>query len=129
MSGISIDISTLYKQGTKISHNKCLYTKDGKKTPYYESKKQKIKYNDISNFITNDDLDTVTDYCKELNEHSIIYFKNGINIAEKKHQKYSWIVIYYDMSKFIYHPFSDIIEQKWREHNGQPILCSYKCGR
>jgi len=133
MSGISIDITDLYEQGTHISHNKCLYMKKssgkGKKLPYYETLKRNINYNDIKEVYSEDDLDNIKEYCKNLNEESTIYLKNGININEDKHKKYIWLVIYYDMNKLIYHPFSDIIEQKWRKINGSPILCSYKCGR
>ena len=133
MSGISVDITELYKQGTKISHNKCLWykknSKKGKKLPYYELKKKFITYDDIKNMYSEDDTDKLKDYYKILDKTSTIYFKNGIDINEKKHKKYIWLVIYYDMNKFIYHPFSDIIEQEWRKNNGSPILCSYKCGR
>ena len=134
MSGISIDVTDHYVQGTKISHNKCLYKKKntstkGKKLPKYEFKRRTIEYGDIKEIYSDDDLENVKEYCKELNEDSTVYFKNGIDINEEKHKKYTWFVIYYDMNKHIYHPFSDIIEQEWRGKNGSPILCSYKCGR
>lgn len=128
MSGISIDITDKYIQGTKISHNKCLLGKR-KKIPYCESHKRRINYSDIKSLFSDDDLPNVKEYCAQLTEESTIYFKNGIDITEDKHNKYTWLVIYYDMNKFIYHPFSDIIEQEWRRINGSPILCSYKCGR
>jgi len=129
MSGISIDITDKYQQGTKISHNKCLFTQGGKKIPYHECKQQQIEYDDLRDFYGDDDLEEVKEYCKDINEESTIYFKNGIDITEEKHRKYSWLVVYYDMNKLIYHPFSDVIEQEWRRINGSPILCSYKCGR
>tara|TARA_B100001094_G_scaffold278633_1_gene288293 strand:+ start:511 stop:1299 length:789 start_codon:yes stop_codon:yes gene_type:complete len=133
MSGISVDITNLYKQGTEISHNKCLFKKKdsgkGKKLPYHENLKRSINFNDVKEIYSDDDLDVVKEYCEKLDEDSTIYFKNGIDINEDKHKKYTWLVIYYDMNKVIYHPFSDIIEQEWRRINGSPILCSYKCGR
>ena len=133
MSGISVDITNLYEQSTPISHNKCLYMKKnsgkGKKLPYHENLKRSINYIDVKEICSDDDLDDVKNYCKKLDEDSTIYFKNGIDVNEEKHKKYIWLVIYYDMNKVIYHPFSDIIEQEWRRINGSPILCSYKCGR
>ena len=137
MSGISIDITDKYKQGTIISHNKCLYTpttktqkgKKEKKIPYHEYAKKPIDFDDIQNQWGHHDLDEVKDYCKNITKESTIYFKNGIDISEQKHKKYSWLVVYYDMNESLYHPFSDIIEQEWRKIYGSPILCSYKCGR
>jgi len=99
------------------------------KLPYIESEKRQMKFEDTIMFYGEDDLEEVIDYCKDINKESTVYFKNGIDISEKKHSKYSWLVIYYDMNKEIYHPFSDVIEQEWRRNNGSPILCSYKCGR
>ena len=133
MSGISIDITPFYKQGTKLSHNKLLYTtkKEGekKKLPYYEKYKRPINYNDIKKLHSDDNSDDVKEYLKNMNEESTVYFKNGININEDKHKKYKWLVIFYDMNKKIYHPISDIIEKTWRSENGIPKLCSYTAGR
>jgi len=128
LSGISIDITSKIP----LSHNKCLYHKlpgKKKKMPYYESEKRQIQFKDIKHLYSEDDVEHVRNCRNNVTEESVIYFKNGIDIREKKHKKYTWLVIYYDMNKAIYHPFSDIIEQEWRKLNGSPILCSYKCGR
>lgn len=114
LSGISIEI---YKGDKQFkSHNKYLYTEKNNKKPYYEKEQRSIDWNDIINHYN-------------IKEKKDYIFKNGISVIDEEHKNFIWLVIYYPMNKFIYHPLSDYIERQWRIHNGMPILNSYSSGR
>jgi len=126
MSGISLDIlHRKYK-----SHNKLLWkSQKNAKKPYYEEKKKPVEYDDLSDFYSQEDTEDVKNFCKTISVDTNVYFKNGIDIKENKHSKYSWIVIYYDMNDYTYTRIGHIIESEWRKNNGYPMLGSYKSGR
>jgi len=130
MSGISVEITTNYKQGTKISHNKIAYTSNTrKKTAYNEITNQKLTLHELNAFKTDETITNYLNLPENNNEQSTLYFKNGINIAEDKYKSFSWLVLYYNMNESIYNDLSNIIETHWRNKNGMPKLCTYKCGR
>ena len=131
MSGISIDIFP-NNNNSDLKHNKTIYkinANNRTKIPFIEHEQRVMTYSDIPNLWCDNDEQRVIDYCNSLTPESIVCFKNGINIEENKHSQHNWIVVYYDMDLDIYHPISDVIEQRWRVNFGQPILCSYKSGR
>ena len=55
----------------------------------------------------------------------IIYFRNGIDINDEKHQKFIFKVYYITGLSSLYLEF---IEKEWRKF-GLPKLCSYSSGR
>lgn len=59
-------------------------------------------------------------------KNETIYFRNGINITEPKHKKYTFKIYYITELTTLYLEF---IEKKWREDYGLPKLCSYSSGR
>jgi len=61
------------------------------------------------------------------NSQTEIYFRNGINILEKKHESYDFIV--YFIAGLESTTYLEFIEKKWRNEYHNPQLCSYISGR
>lgn len=60
-------------------------------------------------------------------QQTVIYFRNGINILEKKHQSYDFVV--YVIAGIESTTYLEFIEKKWRTEYNNPQLCSYISGR
>ncbi len=56
-----------------------------------------------------------------------IYFRNGINILEKKHESHDFVV--YFIAGLESTTYLEFIEKKWRKEFHTPQLCSYISGR
>jgi hypothetical protein len=120
MSGISIDLLT---NDEKVeSHTKCCYSISRKKTPYVNNKRIVDLTDLINMYLSNDERQ----YIDSNQNKSIIHFKNGINIRDKKHSDYRYRLYYIEVSS---HSVRDIIETNWRKEYGVPCLCSYSEGR
>jgi hypothetical protein len=137
-SGISLDIYF----GETVSHRKKALSGNGK-VPYIKEHfilKRGIKAKGLSKgdtierfkaIRTKDDFLKInlTDLEKErleANRYDKIYFRNGIDIREEKHQAYQFRVYFITGLSSLY---LDFIEKKWREDFGLPKLCSYSSGR
>lgn len=135
-SGISMDIHI----GHTTSHRKRVFGSDGKKVPNFQGKmtlKRKTKEGKKGDvikrvfpmktkvdalsilYLSNTEKDFITN-----NEPA--FFRNGINIADSKHQLFEFRVYYIVGLTSLY---LDYIEKKWREDCGLPKLCSYSSGR
>ena len=128
MSGISIDIldfceGHVSKPHTHVKH---AYTPNKKKLP---------------KVLTNNGYETID--CKEkllrccgnsftfyekriISKNDTSYFKNGINVCDRKHQKWTWVYHFIPIDDDFVRSY---IEIKWREYNGVPPLASYISGR
>lgn len=137
-SGISLDIYF----GDTISHRKKAFSEKGK-VPYIKStiiskrgnsKKGIVKGNEIEVFRpirSKDDFTKIylSDHEKEQLQGIAaekIYFRNGIDLTEAKHQNFEFRVYFITGLSSLYLEF---IEKKWRDDNGLPKLCSYSSGR
>lgn len=56
----------------------------------------------------------------------VYFFRNGINVFEKKHKKYKFRIYFITGLRWLY---LEYIEKNWRERYGLPKLCSYSSGR
>lgn len=137
-SGISIDIFF----GETTSHRKKAFSEKGK-VPFIKEeyklkraiKEKGLKKDDIvkrfkpirskDDFLKINLSDKEKEALKEL-DYDKIYFRNGIDITEEKHQGFEFRVYYITG---LYSLYLDFIEKKWREENGLPKLCSYSSGR
>lgn len=137
-SGISVDVFF----GETTSHRKKAFSEKGK-VPYINEKtevKRAIKDKGLKkgDFVerlkpirSKDDFFKINLSEKEKEElkgleYEKIYFRNGIDITEEKHQGFEFRVYYITGLASLY---LDFIEKKWREDNGLPRLCSYSSGR
>jgi hypothetical protein len=51
-----------------------------------------------------------------------LYFKNGIDVNDSKHRKYTWMFAYIEMDDA---HIRSHVEVEWRRRHGTPALCSY----
>jgi hypothetical protein len=127
-SGISLDI---YPERSKSHRKKVMATKG--KVPYIDCVLKKNNANSYTlNPIRTKDLlshlflsDTEKKYIKNSNTKDF-FFRNGINIFEKKHKNFKFVVYFITGFNWL---FLEYIEKKWREKYGLPKLCSYFSGR
>lgn len=137
-SGISLDVFF----GETTSHRKKAFSEKGK-VPYikenYKIKKaikaKGLKKDDIverfkpirnkDDFFKLNLSNKEKEVLKDM-EYDMIYFRNGVDITEEKHQGFEFRVYYITGLSSLY---LDFIEKKWREDNGLPKLCSYSSGR
>ena len=138
-SGISLDI---YFDKT-ISHRKKALSATGK-VPYIKDKEKPSKENKNTVLKKGDEIDFYKPirnredfmklYLSDSEKKSLssltndrIYFRNGINITDPKHQGFDFKVYYITGLSSLYLEF---IEKKWRvDNNWLPKLCSYSSGR
>ncbi len=127
-SGISIDI---YLKNSKSHRKKALSEKgkvpficnyDSQGTPMPDSKKITTKSLLKKLTLSKDEIKYVISSKKN------IYFRNGINVSDPKHRRYSFKV-FYIVGLEQEQPYLEYIEKEWRKKFGQPKLCSYKSGR
>lgn len=120
MSGISIDLLTT---GEKVeSHTKCCYDANKRaKTPFVNGTRiASTEQLESMNFSEHE-----KEYIRN-HQGQTLYFKNGINALDEKHNKYSYR-FYYQI--ILSHSVRDIVETTWRKKNGVPRLCTYTEGR
>lgn len=100
-------------------------TKDGKLKKGDEGERFKAIRNkdDFAKiFLSNEERENLSE-----EKFSKIYFRNGININDKKHKDFEFRVYYITGLSSLY---LDFIEKKWRNDNKWlPKLCSYSSGR
>lgn len=121
ISGISVDV---YMNGEVKSHKKKILSKNPKeKVPYINNEKIKTKDDALKLFLSEEEKEFIKN-----SENKNFYFRNGINIFEKKHKKYNFIVFYIGNLKS--ESYMGFIEKQWRKtHKIYPRLCSYSSGR
>ncbi len=128
-SGISLDIY----QSESQSHRKKAMSLNKGKVPYvdcvfengtnsYSCKPVRTKKDLLSHLFLSD---TEKKYIKNSNA-SEIFFRNCIDIFERKHKKFKFVVYFITGLEPL---FLEYIEKKWREKYGLPKLCSYSSGR
>lgn len=114
-SGISLDIYTK----NSVSHRKKACSPRGK-APFINKKPIKTKSQLLQLHLSKSEIS----YIKR-NRLGVFYFRNGINIADNKHKKFTFKVYYITGLTSLY---LEHIEKQWREF-GLPKLCSYSTGR
>ncbi len=124
MSGLSVDLILQPPKAGKGSHAKCAWSKAKKKLPrlFIDDRWHKVDDKQVA-------IDTLflTDEEREyMSRTENSFFKNGIHVADTKHQPFVW--------KFYYCVCDDgtmrsFIETQWRKLHGVPQLCSYISGR
>jgi hypothetical protein len=137
-SGISLDMHF----GDTVSHKKKALSIAGK-VPFIKikkvinranKKKELFKVDEIEiykSIRTKNELmkiflsESETKKLDSLNNQTI-FFRNGINIFDTKHEIFDFRVYYITGISLFYLEF---IEKKWREIYGLPKLCSYSAGR
>jgi hypothetical protein len=115
-SGLSIDLITDFyidSYSKKLLSNNSL-----DKTPFVGNEKVCVENVNLLNFSKEESF-MINDFISHRLDK--VYFKNGIDITCDKHNKYDWFVFYLEVSdKYL----NSYIEQKWRDLNGMPKLCS-----
>ena len=130
-SGISLDIypgeARSHKKkiwsrrpNTKVPYLDLFLSKAHRKTPY-ECEPLRNKDSIFKLFLSNQEKKFVRS-----SDLSTYYFRNGINIFDKKHKKYTFIVYFIVGLESLY---LEYLEKRWRERFGLPRLCSYSSGR
>jgi len=124
MSGLSVDLICQPPRPGKGSHAKCAWTARGRKLPrlYIDDKWNLVAEKQVV-------VDTLflTDEEREyLGNNDVVYFKNGINVADAKHRDFVWKVFWCTCEDNTMRGF---IETSWRKLHGVPQLCSYISGR
>lgn len=114
-SGISIDIYTK----NSVSHRKKACSPNGK-VPYINKIPIKSKTQLLELSLSIGEKKFI-----QKNDSNVFYFRNGINITDKKHKHYNFIVYYITGLTSLY---LEYIEKQWRGF-GLPKLCSYSSGR
>ncbi|MBW6516626.1 MAG: hypothetical protein K0B81_08465 [Candidatus Cloacimonetes bacterium] len=118
-SAISVDI---YPGDTRSHRKKALSSNSKGKVPYIDEHRIRSIEELLSlPNLTQDEKDYVNSITT-----GDVYFRNGINVTESKHRKFTYKVYYIVKLRSIY---MDYIEKKWREKYGVPKLCSYLSGR
>ena len=119
-SGISVDL--FMSQSTSHRKRAMLSNPGRKKVAYLDNEKITSKDALLRLNLSNAEKD----YVAKTNS-SEFFFRNGINIHEKKHQNYKFRVYFIvGLSSTLYQEF---IERSWRNEYGLPRLCSYMAGR
>lgn len=121
-SAISVDV--LFSE--VVSHRKkAMATNKEKKVPYVLFKNKLLKIINkkllLRIWLTKKEK---TFICRS--SKTQYFFKNGINVFDKKHTKRIYRAYFITG---ISQTYRDYIEKMWRERYGQPVLCSYKKGR
>lgn len=121
ISGISVDI---YMDGEVKSHKKKILSSNIKeKVPYVNNKRIATKEYALKLFLSKSEKKFI-----KKSKDKNIYFRNGINISDKKHKKYHFVVFYIGNLKS--ESYMGFIEKQWRKiHKIYPRLCSYSSGR
>jgi len=114
-SGMSIDIYIK----KSVSHRKKACSKNGK-VPFLNNKPIRKREQLLQIFLSAEERKFISN-----NKLNTYYFRNGINISEKKHRKFKFRVYYIIGLTSLY---LEHIEKEWRK-NGLPRLCSYLTGR
>lgn len=117
-SGISMDI---FKRKSGSHRKKAMSTISRAKVPYVNYQPIRDKEKLLLLRLTKSERDYITSH-----NYSNYYFRNGINIFERKHIYYIYKVYFIQDLSFLY---LDYIEKKWRQDNNLPKLCSYSSGR
>lgn len=91
--------------------------------------KKKVPYIDDAPVKTHEQLFKMNLSQEEIDFASLnkeLYFRNGINVTDPKHQRYSFRAYYLtDIEPGL----ASYYEIQWRAMHGRPRLCSYKSGR
>lgn len=124
MSGISVDLQRT-PATTKVSHAKCMWHTEPKKIPGFLTTPHRL---------TDREAVLATIHLSEAERAWIatqpadapLYFKNGIDVRNDKHQPYTWYFVFAALDN---HSLRDYVEIEWRRRYGLPILCSYMSGR
>lgn len=114
-SGISLDIYT----NKSVSHRKKACSPTGK-VPYLNNQAIRNKTQLLKLYLSTNEKNYING-----KKGDVFYFRNGINITEKKHEKYDFKAYYITGLTSLY---LEHIEKQWREF-GLPKLCSYSSGR
>jgi len=119
-SGISIDI---YTKKSPSHRKRAMSNKDRVKVPYLADGQ---RINSIKLILK---LNLSSDEKKFIkkNKNDEFFFRNGINIFEKKHKSNDFRIYY--ITNLMSLSYAEFIEKKWRERHGSPKLCSYISGR
>lgn len=115
-SGISVDIALRKFK----SHNKKAGAKKGK-VALIDGEKIRTKEVLLKLNLSKEERDYIN------KDKLPFYFKNGINIFDKKHKRYLYKV--YFITNLNSTGYLELIEKKWRKNYGLPQLCTYKSGR
>ena len=126
-SGISMDIYP----GESRSHRKKVLSQSGK-VPYVDcildERGNQYKCTPIREerlifklYLSKEEKDFVKNSYQET-----YYFRNGINIFDKKHKSFIFKVYFITGLESL---FLEYLEKKWRKEFGLPKLCSYSSGR
>lgn len=130
-SGISLDIYP----GEARSHKKKIWSRlPNAKVPYLDSFLGKAHRKTLCECEPLRDKDSVFKLYLSNQEKKFIrnsnqatyYFRNGINIFDKKHKEYTFVVYFIVGLESLY---LEYVEKTWRERFGLPRLCSYSSGR
>ncbi len=124
-SGISMD---LYPGISKSHRKKAYSSKRRSKVPYINKKNKNVDLIPIKakKLLFNLFLSKKEKEYIQNNTQRQYFFRNGINILEKKHKRYKYKVYYIVGLSTLY---LEYIEKKWRKEYGLPKLCSYSSGR
>lgn len=134
-SGISLDIYFL----DTVSHRKKVFAKKGK-VPYVQKETEVLKSeglnkgDKVTRLVPLRNIEDISKLNLSPEEQSHIskldykeiYFRNGIDVQEKKHAEFEFRVYYIVGLKSLY---LDFVEKQWRNKYGTPKLCSYSSGR
>lgn len=127
VSGISVDILDYVAEQCRkpATHVKHAYTEDKKKLPKVFTGKTYEPIEDKVHFLKY--MGAATFYERKIVTRSnTSYFKNGINVCDRKHQKHSWVFLYAPLDNDFVRSY---VEITWRQRNGVPPLASYISGR
>lgn len=121
-SGISIEPSCRFSQ----SHSKKLLHPGNGHSLYFNGKR-------IRTIEQINEMDLPKEYMDNINEainseknKGVVYMRNGIDVLDEFHSKYTWRVYFLTG---VPHEYADFVERKWRVNYGQPRLNTYISGR
>jgi hypothetical protein len=117
-SGVSVDI---YHDTSNSHRKKALSIQSRSKVPYFDRKPIRNVETLLRLNLSDEEKHFI-----QTNSANTYYFRNGINIFDKKHSSYTFRV--YFITDII-SMYAEFIEKNWREKYGMPKLCSYLSGR
>lgn len=128
-SAISLDI---YPHKSESHRKKAMSTSRKEKVPYlcidkghdYNRSSVRSKKLLLKLFLSSEERK----YIRNSGER-VFYFRNGINVSEKKHKKYKFRVYFITSPTRLNWLFLEFVEKNWREQFDLPRLCSYSSGR